>query len=81
MEYMEVYQGKTWTARLGDDGTLDTLIIVTDPAGKRREVRFDHEYAANFRNEKTSAMTRDGFKMLASEAVDSEIEADALEAI
>ena len=58
---------------LGDDGTLDTVIIVQPPNGKCEEIRYSTEYGAHFRDD-TGAMTDIGFEELAEEAVDAYIE-------
>ena len=50
---------------LVDDGTLDTVISVDG-----EEVRFDCEYASEFRDTDGS-MTETGFLQLAEEAIDS----------
>ena len=54
---------------LGDDGTLDTVIVVQSPSGECKEIRFSTEYAAMFRDD-TGAMTEEGFAELAEESVD-----------
>jgi hypothetical protein len=56
--------GKKYECYLGDDGTLDTVIIVNG-----HEFRFDAEYAAYFRNSH-GAMTKKGFKELCHECID-----------
>jgi hypothetical protein len=64
---------------LCDDGTMDTVLSVSpinhDLLSRfgKDEIRFDGEYAANFRDE-NGCMTDDGFTMLASEALDSYFE-------
>ena len=64
---------------LGDDGTLDTVIVVDplndlaiDKAGPQ-EIRFSTEYGAMFRDD-TGAMTQLGFEELAEEAFETYIE-------
>ena len=48
---------------LGDDGTLDTIIVVNG-----REFRFDTEYASHYRM-KSGEMTTKGLKELALECI------------
>lgn len=59
------YRGKQWSVFLGDDGTLDTVITVNG-----KDVRFDGEYASQFRKQDGS-MTERGLRQLAKEAIDS----------
>lgn len=67
---MEYKTKDGWVAYLGDNGTLDTSIIVISPKGKKTTETFSHEYAAGFRG-RNGAMTRKGFKELAEEAIDA----------
>ena len=50
---------------LGDDGTLDTVIVVDG-----HEFRFSQEYASHCRDQDTGAMTDDGFVELARECIE-----------
>lgn len=61
---------------LSDDGTLDTVISVypyTVGFPDEQEIRFSQEHASLCRDE-TGAMTEEGFKELAEEAVEAYIE-------
>lgn len=69
-------------AYLVDDGTLDTVIsvcltdLIHNCVGRddvTHEIRFDHDYVANFRDN-TGAMTDEGFEILAKEAIEAYIE-------
>ena len=66
------YDGRLWDVYLGDDGTLDTVIEVHPVRGDHpaQEVRFDVEWAANFRAA-DGAMTRRGLRALGLEAIDA----------
>ena len=61
--------GKTWEAFLGDDGSMDTLIIIEANGMARKTYRFDCEYAAQFRDSR-GRMTDKGFKELVEETLD-----------
>ena len=50
---------------LVDDGTMDTVISVDG-----EQHRFDGEYASQFRNKQTGAMTAKGLRALAMEVID-----------
>ena len=59
---------------LGDNGTLDTVVIVYSPSdekeeGNREEVVISQEWAANFR-EQNGSFTDQGFRDLAEWAID-----------
>lgn len=61
---------------LGDDGTMDTVIIVDSRDivdAELEEIRFSTEYGAMFRDDE-GTMTGEGFAELAEEAVDVYIE-------
>lgn len=65
--------------RLGDDGTLDTVIkiypwnqYIANKVGSK-EIRFSTEYGADFRDD-DGTMTDEGFEKLAKEAVEAYIE-------
>ena len=55
---------------LGDDGTLDTVICVEHELYGSHEIRYDCEFASEYRND-TGAMTDDGFAELADDAIDT----------
>lgn len=55
---------------LGDDGTLDTVIVVNHELYGNQEIRYSTEFAAHYRDD-TGAMTEDGFVELAEDAVDA----------
>lgn len=63
-----------YSCYLGDDGTLDTVIEITPvncfADDCTLEARFDTEYASFFRDDK-GAMTDDGFRGLALEAIEN----------
>ncbi|MCH7759839.1 hypothetical protein IIA15_00335 [candidate division TA06 bacterium] len=59
---------------LGDDGTLDTVIVIDG----EQEIRFSQEYASTFRQEDGS-FTESSFRELAEEAVDIYEEDKAME--
>ena len=63
---------RLWEVYLGDDGTLDTVIEVRPVRGDHpaQEVRFDGEWAANFRTA-DGAMTQRGLRELGLEAIDA----------
>ena len=69
---------------LGDDGTMDTVVVVSPVAlkmspvlltcnGASQEIRYSTEYGAMFRDD-DGAMTDEGFKELAEESVDAYID-------
>jgi len=59
------YDGKVYDVRLVDDGTMDTVISIDG-----KEHRFETEYAAHYRTAE-GAMTEEGLKALAKDAIDS----------
>jgi len=59
---------------LCDDGTMDTVVSVSHGLIETKEYRYDGEYAAQFRDEDTGAMTDEGFAELAEESVEAFIE-------
>lgn len=59
-----IYVGQMQEVHLVDDGTLDTVLELNG-----REVRYDQEYAALFR-EKDGTLSNDGMRRLAVEALD-----------
>lgn len=69
------HDGKLWDVFLMDDGTVDTVISVQPIARAKnaysapREVRFDSEYAAQFRRSGGS-MTLRGLRELGREAIE-----------
>lgn len=61
--------GFTFNVELMDDGTLDTVLEVTDGDGDKQTVRFSQEEAAEHRDE-DGCLTDAGFIRLAEQAVD-----------
>jgi hypothetical protein len=55
---------KKYDVSLGDDGSLDTIIYVNG-----KEIRYDTEFASQFRNHKTGAITEKGWKELKKQAI------------
>lgn len=62
------HAGKSWDIFLGDDGTMDTLIVIK-ANGQIHEERFDSEFAAEYRSKK-GAMSEKGLKALAISVID-----------
>lgn len=72
-----VVGGQKYTVELIDDGTLDTVVRVTDISGNSREERFSQEYASDYRNAK-GVLSKDGLKFLAEEVIEGMGELSAL---
>jgi len=53
------------SVRLIDDGSLDTVVSVNG-----KEIRYDQEFAAQFRNKKTGGLTEKGWRLLKKQAID-----------
>lgn len=51
------------TVRLIDDGSLDTVVSVNG-----KEIRYDQEFASQFRNKRTGGITLKGWKELEKQA-------------
>ena len=62
--------GKLYDISLGDDGTMDTVICVSDYHGHTTEVRFDGEFASSYRR-RDGSMTVSGLRALGLEAIES----------
>ena len=64
------HSGTKYRVALADDGTLDTVIRITNVAtGHETETRFETEYAAQYRDAE-GGMTSDGLVQLAKDAID-----------
>lgn len=61
---------KLYDVYLGDDGTMDTVIEVSDYHGHQKDVRFDGEFTSTYRLADGS-MTKRGLKELGLEAIES----------
>jgi hypothetical protein len=61
-------QDKFWDVFLGDDGTVDTVLVIK-ANGHTREFHFDSEYAAEFRS-KDGTMYAKGLKDMAEKVID-----------
>ena len=62
-----------WDVHLGDEGTLDTVIICLsqkEPTIQYTE-RFSCDYASDFRDPNNGMLTEEGFNQLAEEAVEN----------
>jgi hypothetical protein len=64
-EFMKRRAKKKYDVYLGDDGSLDTIVSV-----EGHDIRFDSEYASQFRNKK-GEMTKAGWKRLKQAAIDA----------
>ena len=56
---------ENYNVSLSDDGTLDTVIIVNG-----QELRYDQEFASQFRNKKTGDFTKKGWEELKKIAIE-----------
>jgi hypothetical protein len=67
------YEDGHYCVDLVDDGTLDTVVVVTDKeTGVSEEQRFDCETAADYRDPDTGGFTQRGFNAFVDECVFSD---------
>ena len=64
-------QGKRYQVDLGDDGTLDTIIQVSDYYGHSAEVRFIGDDNGTYRWRHDGSMTIKGLRTLGLEAIEA----------
>ena len=64
-------QGKRYQVYLGDDGTMDTVVTVSDHYGHSTEVRFSGDDNGTYRWRHDGSMTIKGLRALGLEAIEA----------